>query len=60
MTDPAEMVNALGAVWSPNLDAYAAGDVDSPQCVLCGPVCECRPFADRKPSEYDDLSDDQL
>lgn len=54
MTDPVDAVNALGALWSPDLDAYASGLTDSPLCVLClgVPSCKCPPFGTQ---EYIDL-----
>jgi hypothetical protein len=45
MTDPAEILTALGAKWSPDFDAYASGqlDISRVRCVLCGRApCECR------------------
>ena len=44
---PEEQVDALGAVRSPDFDAYAAGRLDVAQvrCVLCGHApCDCPPF----------------
>jgi hypothetical protein len=44
-SDPLDIVRALGAVFSPDLDAYAAGEIDASRirCVLCGAApCECR------------------
>jgi hypothetical protein len=44
---PAAALEALGAVWSPDLSAYAAGRLDASQvrCVLCGRApCACPPF----------------
>jgi hypothetical protein len=44
---PAELVDQLGAKWSPDLDAYAAGQLDagSLRCALCGSApCVCPPF----------------
>lgn len=46
-TDPAAMLDALGAVWSPDFDAYASGQLDASavRCVLCGHApCDCPPF----------------
>ena len=45
MKDPVAILNALGARWSPDFDAYASGELDISQvrCVLCGVApCECR------------------
>lgn len=45
--DPVELVDQLGAHWSPDLDAYAAGELDASQirCALCGYApCQCPPF----------------
>lgn len=45
--DPIDIVNALGARWSPDFDAYAEGRIDASQlqCVLCGQVpCACPDF----------------
>jgi hypothetical protein len=45
--DPVGAVNQLGAVWSPDLDAYATGQLDAAavRCVLCGTApCQCPPF----------------
>lgn len=42
--DAVAAVDRLGAVWSPDLDAYASGDLDASQvrCVLCGQApCRC-------------------
>lgn len=42
---PLDIVRALGAVFSPDLGAYAAGEIDISQvrCVLCGVApCQCR------------------
>ena len=47
VTDPVGALNTLGARWSPDFDAYAAGSVDaaSVRCVLCGRApCACPPF----------------
>jgi len=46
-TGPAEILAALGAVWSPDFDAYASGQLDGSavRCVLCGhSPCDCPPF----------------
>jgi len=45
MQDPIEILNTLGATWSPDFDAYASGqlDISRVRCVLCGHApCECR------------------
>ena len=45
--DPAAALAALGAVWSPDFDAYASGQLDASavRCVLCGHApCDCPPF----------------
>jgi len=45
LADPRGALDALGARWSPDLDAYAAGqlDVSRVRCVLCGKApCTCR------------------
>jgi hypothetical protein len=42
-----ETVKALSAVWSPDVDRYAAGQIDAHQvrCVLCAQApCACPPF----------------
>lgn len=42
-----EVVNALGAVWSPDMDAYLAGEIDAGEmrCALCQhKPCQCPPF----------------
>lgn len=47
MKDPVDAVNGLGAVWSPDFAAYAAGDISAHQirCALCGLApCDCPPF----------------
>lgn len=44
---PVEMVNELGAIWSPDFDAYASGELDASQvrCALCETApCSCPPF----------------
>lgn len=43
--DPVKILNKLGAQWSPDLDAYASGQLPAHKirCVLCGCApCECR------------------
>jgi hypothetical protein len=45
--DPAAVLAALGAVWSPDLGAYASGQLDASavRCVLCGQAPrDCPPF----------------
>ncbi|WP_344613374.1 hypothetical protein, partial [Dactylosporangium salmoneum] len=45
--DPVAALNELGAVWSPDFDAYAEGRMPHGlvRCVLCGKApCECPPF----------------
>jgi hypothetical protein len=45
--DPVAMLASLGAKVSPDLDAYAAGEIDASQvrCVLCGfAPCRCPEF----------------
>jgi hypothetical protein len=42
-----DIVNGLGARWSPNFDAYEAGEIPLSQvvCVLCQTApCSCPPF----------------
>ena len=42
-----EQLDALGAVWSPDFDAFTEGRIDANQlrCVLCGlALCDCPPF----------------
>jgi hypothetical protein len=42
-----EMLNSLGAVWSPDFIAYASGRLDASQvrCALCRMApCECPEF----------------
>lgn len=42
-----EAVNALGAVWSPDMDAFVAGEINAGQmrCALCQhQPCQCPPF----------------
>ena len=45
--DPAAALTELGAIWSPDFDAYASGQLDASavRCVLCGLApCGCPPF----------------
>jgi hypothetical protein len=45
--DPAAVLTAFGAVWSPDFDAYASGQLDASavRCVLCSHApCDCPPF----------------
>lgn len=45
--DPAAVLAALSAVWSPDFGTYASGQLDASavRCVLCGQVpCDCPPF----------------
>jgi hypothetical protein len=45
--DPVELLAALGALISPDFDAYAAGELDAAEvrCVLCERApCGCPPF----------------
>jgi hypothetical protein len=45
--DPVAAVDRLGALWSPDLAAYATGHADASQirCVLCQHApCDCPPF----------------
>ncbi len=45
--DPVAVLSALDAVWSPDFDAYASGQLDASRvrCVLCGHApCDCPPF----------------
>ena len=45
--DPAEILDDLGAIWSPDFDAYASGQLDASQvrCALCTHCpCDCPPF----------------
>lgn len=47
LADPVGALEALGAVWSPDFDAYASGELDASRvrCVLCGLApCGCPPF----------------
>lgn len=42
-----DAVDTLGAKWSPDLDAYAAGQIDASKvrCALCTHApCDCPPF----------------
>jgi len=52
---PVDALNDLGAVWSPDFDAYAAGslDVSEVRCALCQHApCDCPAFGT---PEYFDL-----
>lgn len=45
--DPVAVPGALGAVWSPDFDAYASGQLDASavRCALCQHApCDCPPF----------------
>ena len=45
--DPAEALRSLGALWSPDFDAYTSGELDASQvrCALCTNCpCDCPPF----------------
>lgn len=45
--DPVEIVNELGAKWSPGLDGYVSGEMDVSQlrCALCANApCTCPEF----------------
>ena len=45
MTGPRQILDELGAVWSPDFDAYASGKLPISQvrCVLCSHApCTCR------------------
>jgi hypothetical protein len=45
--DPVVSVNRLGAVWSPDFDAYASGqlDISRVRCALCQHApCDCPEF----------------
>lgn len=47
MTDAREILDQLGATWSPDFDDYAAGRVDASaiRCALCQTTpCTCPPF----------------
>lgn len=40
-----EVLDKLGAKWSPDFDAYASGEVSNPRCVLCTESpCDCPEF----------------
>jgi len=42
--DPRDILDQLGATWSPDFDAFCAGERDPAKlrCVLCGKApCEC-------------------
>jgi hypothetical protein len=42
-----DVVNALGALWAEDFDAYASGEIGADQlrCVLCEQKpCQCPPF----------------
>ncbi len=58
--DPRAMLDQLGAVWSPDFDAYASGrlGVSQVRCVLCGVApCQCRQCeAPYRPRAYLDPS----
>lgn len=44
---PVEALDQLGAIWSPDFDAYASGQIDASQlrCVLCQQApCNCPAF----------------
>ena len=44
-TDPMAALEQLGAVWSPDFDAYASGELDVSQirCLICGYApCDCK------------------
>ena len=46
-TGPGEALKQLGAIWSPDFDAYASGQLDASRvrCVLCQHApCDCPPF----------------
>jgi hypothetical protein len=45
--DPAAALGQLGALWSPDFDAYASGQLDASavRCVLCTHApCDCPEF----------------
>ena len=45
--DPRAALEQLGALWSPDFDAYASGELDAAavRCVLCLTApCSCPPF----------------
>ncbi|MBN1172720.1 MAG: hypothetical protein JXA67_11150 [Micromonosporaceae bacterium] len=55
--DPVNLLNQLGAQWSPDMGAYLAGDIElaDMRCALCGgKPCQCPPFGT---SEYFALID---
>ncbi len=46
-TNPVEALKQLGAIWLPDFDAYASGQLDASRvrCVLCEHTpCSCLPF----------------
>ncbi len=46
-SDPVAAVARLGAIWSPDFDAYASGQLDASRvrCALCGHApCDCPEF----------------
>lgn len=46
-SDPVDAVNELGAKWSPDLDAYATGELKAHQlrCAVCANApCRCPQF----------------
>jgi hypothetical protein len=45
--DPVDALNRLGAIWSPDFDAYASGQLDASRvrCALCQHApCDCPEF----------------
>lgn len=47
MSDSVDAVNALGAKWSPDADAFMSGEIDAAdmRCALClKSPCQCPPF----------------
>jgi hypothetical protein len=49
--NPVRALRSLGAVWSPDFNAYARSQLDVSQvrCVLCGRApCACPPFGTRE------------
>lgn len=55
--DPVAAVSSLAAVWSPDFDAYASGQLDATRvrCALCGHApCDCPEFGS---PDYFDLID---
>jgi hypothetical protein len=45
--DPEAVLDSLGAVWSPDFDAFASGELPASacRCVLCGTApCSCPEF----------------